>query len=116
MFLLLFLILVGTRVASVEGFAEWRLKLAYSYGIICRMSEMRKITAFVPAQTLAAAQAHTGEGVTETLRIALEKLAHQGFYQRMLAARGKFKFDGPSIAELREDREFDEHGNVVDRG
>jgi ubiquinone biosynthesis protein UbiJ len=80
------------------------------------MSEMRKITAFVPTQTLAAAQAYTGEGVTETLRIALEKLARQSFYEKLRALRGKVKFDDFNLDELRRDREFDEHGNVIDRG
>lgn len=80
------------------------------------MGEMRKITAFVPTQTLAAAQAYTGEGVTETLRIALEKLARQSFYERFRALRGKVKFDDFNLEELRRDREFDEHGNVIDRG
>jgi hypothetical protein len=75
------------------------------------MSEMRKITAFVPAELLASAQAYTGEGVTETLRQGLEKLAHQAFYDRLRALKGKVKFD-ISLDELREDREFDEHGNV----
>ena len=86
------------------------------YGTVRCMTEMKKITVFVPAKVLAAATAETAAGVTETVRIALEKVAHEGFYRRMLAARGTFKFDGPSIAELREDREFDEHGNVIDRG
>jgi hypothetical protein len=75
------------------------------------MSEMRKITAFVPAKLLASAQAYTGEGVTETLRQGLEKLAHQGFYDRLRALKGKVKFD-VSLDELLEDREFDERGNV----
>ena len=75
------------------------------------MSEMRKITAFVPAELLASAQAYTGEGVTETLRQGLEKLAHQALYDRLRALKGKVKFD-ISLDELREDREFDEHGNV----
>jgi hypothetical protein len=75
------------------------------------MSELRKITAFLPAKSLAAAQAYTGQGVTETLRIALEKLNRQAFYERLKALRGKVKFD-VSLEELREDREFDEHGNV----
>ena len=75
------------------------------------MSEMRKITAFVPAELLASAQAYTGEGVTETLRQGLEKLAHQAFYDRLRALKGKVKFD-IDLDELREDREFDEHGNV----
>jgi hypothetical protein len=76
------------------------------------MSEMRKITAFVPADLLASAQAYTGEGVTETLRQALEGLAHRAFYDRLRALKGKVKFD-VSLNELREDREFDEHGNVT---
>ena len=89
--------------------------LAPTYGIVCRMSELRKITAFVPAKTLEAAQAYTGEGVTETLRIALERLAHQRFYERLKALKGKVKFDDFDLDELRRDREFDEHGNVIDR-
>ncbi|HEX3407936.1 MAG TPA: hypothetical protein VHS81_11915 [Caulobacteraceae bacterium] len=79
------------------------------------MSEMRKITAFVPAETLAAAQDYTGQGVTETLRIALEALAHQRFYDRLKALKGKVKFDDFDLDELRRDREFDEHGHVIDR-
>ncbi len=75
------------------------------------MTEMRKITAFVPADLLASAQAYTGEGVTETLRQALEKLAHQAFYDKLRSLKGKVKFD-VSLDELREDRAFDEHGNV----
>ena len=84
--------------------------------MICRMTEMRKITAFVPAELLAAAQAHTGEGVTETLRLALEKLARQAFYDELKALKGKVSFDDFDLEELRRDREFDEHGNVIDRG
>jgi hypothetical protein len=75
------------------------------------MSDMRKITAFVPAKLLAAAQAHTGEGVTETLRQGLEKIAHQAFYDRLRALKGKVKFD-VDLDTLREDREFDGRGNV----
>ena len=79
------------------------------------MSELRKITAFVPSETLAAAQDYTGQGVTETLRIALETLAHQRFYDRLKALKGKVKFDDFDLEELRRDREFDAHGNVIDR-
>jgi hypothetical protein len=75
------------------------------------MTEMRKITAFLPAGLLKSAQAYTGAGVTETLRQALEALAYERFYQGMRELRGKVKFD-ISLEELREDREFDEHGNV----
>jgi hypothetical protein len=82
--------------------------------MVCRMSEMRKITAFVPAELLSSAQAYTGEGITETLRRGLEKLAHQAFYDRLKALKGKVKFDDFDLDDLRHDREFDEHGNVID--
>ena len=48
------------------------------------MSDMRKITAFIPAALLETAQANTGEGVSETLRIALEKLNYAAWCKRML--------------------------------
>jgi hypothetical protein len=76
------------------------------------MSEMRKITAFLPAEVLDAAQANTGQGVTETIRLALERLNHAEWCRKMLALEGKVRFDF-DLDELREDREFDEHGNVV---
>jgi hypothetical protein len=76
------------------------------------MSEVRKITAFVPADLLASAQAYTGRGVTETIRLALEKLARERFYEGMRSLRGKVHFD-IDLDELREDREFDENGNVI---
>ncbi len=79
------------------------------------MTEMRKITAFVPAKLLQSAQEHTKKGIAETLRIALEKMAHEEFYQGMMALRGKLKLD-IDLEQLRKDREFDEHGNVIDRG
>jgi hypothetical protein len=77
------------------------------------MSEMRKVTAILPARLLASAQAETGEGVTETLRIALQKLEREGAYRRLRELRGKVKFESFSLDELREDREFDERGNVI---
>jgi len=80
-----------------------------------RMTAMRKITAFVPVKLLESAQAHTGKGVSDTLRLGLEKLAHEDFYRGMLALRGKVKLD-IDLEDLRQDREFDEHGNVIDRG
>ena len=60
------------------------------------MTEMRKITALVPAPLLEAAQACTGEGVTETLRQALQALANKQFGRE----------------ELRRDRAFDDDGKV----
>jgi hypothetical protein len=89
------------------------LMLAPKYGIVCHMGEMRKITANLPADLLASAQAHTGEGVTETLRQALQVLARDRLYQGLMDLRGKLNFDDFDLEELREDREFDEKGNVI---
>ncbi|MGH6956594.1 MAG: hypothetical protein ACREEW_08025 [Caulobacteraceae bacterium] len=85
---------------------------ALEYGIEDHMSDMRKITAFIPADLLATAQANTGEGVSETLRMALEKLNHAAWSRRMLELRGKVRF-ADDLDRLREDREFDAGGNVA---
>jgi hypothetical protein len=79
------------------------------------MSEMRKITVFVPVKLLASAQDYTEKGVTETVREGLERLTRARFYERLRALKGKVKFDDFNLDELRRDREFDDHGNVVDR-
>jgi len=80
------------------------------------MSEMRKITVFVPAKLLASAQDYTAKGVSETVREGLERLTRARFYEQLRALKGKVKFDDFDLAELRKDREFDAHGNVIDRG
>ena len=67
------------------------------------MTDMRKITAILPTRLLAAAQEATGEGVTETLRRALETLAHSDWSRRMLALEGRVTLD-VDIDALREDR------------
>jgi len=76
------------------------------------MNDMRKITAVLPANLIAKAQANTGEGVADTLRIALERLNHAEWCRRMLELRGKIQIE-VDIEELREDRQFDEFGNVI---
>jgi hypothetical protein len=76
------------------------------------MSEMRKITAFLPADLLASAQANAGAGVTETLRTALEEFNRRAWYRKMLELEGKVTLD-IDLEALREDREFDEFGNVI---
>lgn len=73
------------------------------------MTDMRKITAFVPEQLLAQAQTFTGVGVTETLKIALEELNRKQFYREMQALRGKLKFPY-DLDELREDRDLSQFG------
>jgi hypothetical protein len=82
------------------------------YGIIRRMTEMRKITAILPAELLAVAQAQTGVGVTETLRLGLERIARETFYSRLRALRGKVKLD-IDVDELRRDRDFNDRGEPI---
>ena len=68
------------------------------------MAQLRKITVQVPADDLDMAQAHTGEGVTETVRTALKKLASAQAQQDLRKLRGTFKFT-IDLDELREERE-----------
>jgi hypothetical protein len=66
------------------------------------MGEMRKITVEIPAELLAAAQAESGAGVTETVRQGLAVLKHRQAFRQMQALRGKVKFSR-SYEEMRED-------------
>ena len=59
-----------------------------------------------------AIQSYTGEGVTETLRIALERLARAEWSRKMLALEGAVTLD-IDIEALREDRAFDASGDVI---
>ncbi len=68
------------------------------------MGAMKKITVEVPADDLAAAQALTGEGVSDTVRAALKKLASIQAQQELAKLRGKVKF-ALTLDELRYDRE-----------
>ena len=67
------------------------------------MSALRKITVQVPEQDLEKAQEFTGEGVTETVRAGLKKLAEAQAQQEFRTLRGTFKFT-IDLDELREDR------------
>jgi hypothetical protein len=80
------------------------LKASIAYGNDTGMGEMRKITVDVPADDLAAAQAFTGAGVTETVRAALKKLRALQAQQRALELRGKVQFD-MTWQEMKYDRE-----------
>lgn len=73
---------------------------------------MRKITASVPARLLASAQEETGVGISETLRIGLQKIVHARFYKGMRELRGKVNQE-LDLEASREGREYDEHGNVI---
>jgi len=68
------------------------------------MGEMRKITVEIPEDLLESAQAFTGEGITETVRAALAKLASMRAQREFLKLRGTYKFS-IDLDELREDRE-----------
>lgn len=68
------------------------------------MGDMRKITVEVPEELLASAQAYTGEGVTETVREALELLRQREVQNRARQLRGKIKF-GVDLMKLREDED-----------
>lgn len=57
------------------------------------MSDMRKITAMLPAPLLDAAMEVSGRNLTETLRVALRDYNHHAASQRLLAARGKVRFE-----------------------
>lgn len=88
--------------------------LASKYGINCRMTDMKKVTAFLPAQLLANCQDFTGAGVTETLRQALEEMARRRAYEGLKSLRGKVHFDPAETDEFRKDREFDGQGRRID--
>ena len=65
-------------------------------------NETRKITVHIPADLLEAAQAETGQGVTETVRQGLELLKRAHAYRQLREMRGKFTFD-MTADELRGD-------------
>jgi hypothetical protein len=69
------------------------------------MSEFRKITVQVPESELRLAQEFTGEGITETVRIALQRLAQVQAQHQARNLRGTFKFT-IELDELREDRKW----------
>jgi len=67
------------------------------------MNELRKITVEIPKEDLELAQAYTGEGITETVRTALKRLAAAEAQLEFRKLRGTFKFT-VDLDELRKDR------------
>lgn len=65
--------------------------------------QTQKITAHIPTSLLHEAQAVTGKGITETLKIALSQLARANAYEDLRKMRGKIKFS-IDLEELRKDR------------
>lgn len=64
---------------------------------------MQKITAHVPAALLRRAQAATGKGVTETVRLGLDLLAAAKAAEELRRRRGTLRLE-IDLAELRRDR------------
>jgi hypothetical protein len=65
---------------------------------------LRKITVEVAVRDLESAQALTGKGVTETVRIGLKQLASVGAQRELLKYQGKVDL-GMSWEEMKYDRE-----------
>jgi hypothetical protein len=68
------------------------------------MTKMTKITVTVPADMLAQAQEFTGAGIAETVRRGLADLAARQAQQRILAMKGKVKFD-VTVEQIKAERE-----------
>ena len=70
------------------------------------MGDVKKVTAFLPAEVLANARIVSGLGVTETLKLALDEYLYGEWCRRMLSLEGKVSID-LDLSELREDRDVD---------
>ena len=81
------------------------LSASLNAGRFAGMDQLRKITVQVPERTLEAAQAYTGEGVTETVRAGLEKLLVEHAQREFRKLRGSFRFT-IDLDTLREDRQW----------
>jgi metal-responsive CopG/Arc/MetJ family transcriptional regulator len=69
------------------------------------MTDMRKITVFLPADLLESCQQITGKGVSETIRTALADLVHHAAREELLAAMGHLDLeaDGLTLQDLRDE-------------
>ncbi len=76
------------------------------------MAALRKITTHIPEELLAKAQRFSGEGVTETVRRALEAYSISEWSKQMIALRGKVHIE-IDMDESRADKEYDAKGNVI---
>jgi hypothetical protein len=80
------------------------LQTSLNAGIKDRMTQtLRKITVEVLQTDLAAAQAYTGEGITDTVRAALKRLGQIQAQREFRKLRGSFQFT-VDLDQLREDR------------
>jgi len=67
------------------------------------MSTAKKITAIIPQDLIESAQRVTGEGITQTIKTALELLAKRELYNELSSLKGTYK-SKLDIAKLRQDR------------
>ena len=67
--------------------------------------KLRKVTVMLPDRLVERAVLASGEGITITIRSALEKSLAAGAYERLLAKRGKRKLDPAFFEALRRDFE-----------
>jgi len=70
-----------------------------------KTTQLRKITVHVPEDDLIKAQELTGEGITDTVRVALKKLASIQAQHEFRKLRGTFNFS-VDLDALREDRKW----------
>ena len=76
------------------------------------MSDMRKITLFVPADLLASTQAITGVGVSETLRIALQEMVHDNARRELMALQGTVDLEAGGLTlKMLRDMDDDDVGH-----
>jgi hypothetical protein len=70
---------------------------------IMAMSTVKKITTLIPSDLLQKAQKITGEGITQTIKTALELLAKREVYRQVRTLKGTYKFK-LDLKKLRLDR------------
>ena len=68
--------------------------------------EIKKVTTEIPAALLETARQATGKSITETIRMGLEKLAHEQACRDVLSLRGSQSFEDMPLEVLREDKEL----------
>ncbi len=66
------------------------------------MGTAKKITAMIPEELMKKAQKVSGEGITNTIKIALESLAKREVYDQLASLKGSYK-SKLSLFKLRED-------------
>ena len=67
------------------------------------MDTVKKITAMIPEDLMKKAQNVTGEGITKTIKIALEHLARKELYDELQGLKGSYK-SKMNLKKLRADR------------